>query len=163
MNQNKKTRRVEIKIFRGVGYLLLVAAAFCTMIPMLWLLTSSFKTANEIFAVPIQWFPSLPPRVASSPYVVEDAYPKIEKPTAVDETTWQTLQPQLTQIIWEEAEAHIAASAQLSNYISSPELQTEIIEGLWQQLVAGLPDEVWNGTECLGYGGGAERYYPRSG
>ena len=135
-----------MKIFRGVGYLLLVGAAFCTMIPMLWLLTSSFKTANEIFAVPIQWLPNLPPRVASSPYIVEDAYPKIEKPMAVDEAGWKTLQPQLTQIIWAEAQTHIAANGKFSNYVSSEELQTEIIEGLWQQLVAGLPDEVWNGT-----------------
>ena len=146
MNQSKKTRHVEIKIFRGVGYLLLVGAAFCTMIPMLWLLTSSFKTANEIFAVPIQWFPSFPPRVAASPYIVEDAYPEIKKPALVDEAEWETLQPQLTQIIWSQAQAHIAANAKLANYVSSEELKTEIIEGLWQQLVAGLPDEVWNGT-----------------
>ena len=146
MNQSKKTQHVKIKIFRGIGYLLLVGAAFCTMIPMLWLLTSSFKTANEIFAVPIQWFPSFPPRVAASPYIVEDAYPKIEKPMAVDEAEWETLQPQLTRIIWSEAQAHIAANAKLANYVSSEELKTEIIEGLWQQLVAGLPDEVWNGA-----------------
>ena len=145
MNHRKKTQQVETKIFRGIGYLLLVGAAFCTMIPMLWLLTSSFKTASEIFAVPIQWFPNLPPRVASSPYIVEDAYPKIEKPIAVDEAVWKTLQPQLTQIIWAEAQTHIAANGKFSNYVSSEELQTEIIEGLWQQLVAGLPDEVWNG------------------
>ena len=146
MNHRKKTQQVETKIFRGVGYLLLVGAAFCTMIPMLWLLTSSFKTASEIFAVPIQWFPNLPPRVASSPYIVEDAYPKIEKPMAVNEAGWEALQPQLTQIIWAEAQTHIAANGKFSNYVSSEELQTEIIEGLWQQLVAGLPDEVWNGT-----------------
>ena len=146
MNHRKKTQQVETKIFRGVGYLLLVGAAFCTMIPLLWLLTSSFKTANEIFAVPIQWFPNLPPRVASSPYIVEDAYPKIEKPMAVDEAVWKTLQPQLTQVIWAEAQSHIAANGKFSNYVSSEELQMEIIEGLWQQLVAGLPDEVWNGT-----------------
>ena len=146
MNQSKKTQHVKIKIFRGVGYLLLVGAAFCTMIPMLWLLTSSFKTANEIFAVPIQWFPSFPPRVASSPYIVENAYPNIEKPAAVDEAAWQALQPQLTQIIWSEAQAHITANGKLSNYVSSEELETEIVEGLWQQLVARLPDEVWNGA-----------------
>ena len=146
MNHRKKTQQVETKIFRGVGYLLLVGAAFCTMIPMLWLLTSSFKTASEIFAVPIQWFPNLPPRVASSPYIVEDAYPKIEKPMAVNEAGWEALQPQLTQIIWAKAQTHIAANGKFSNYVSSEELQTEIIEGLWQQLVAGLPDEVWNGT-----------------
>ena len=145
MNQRRKGQRVEIKIFRGTGYLLLVAAAFCTMIPLLWLLTSSFKTANEIFAVPIQWFPSLPPRVAASPYVLEDAYPKIEKPMAVDETAWEELQPMLTQAIWTKAQSHIAVNAQLSNYVPSEELQTEITEGLWQQLVTTLPDEVWRG------------------
>ena len=146
MNEKKKTRQVEIKIFRGVGYLLLVGAAFCTMIPMLWLITSSFKTANEIFAVPIEWLPNLPPRVASSPYIVENAYPEVEKPMAVGEAEWETLQPQLTQIIWAEAQTHIAANAKLANYVPSEELQIEIIEGLWGQLVAGLPDEVWNGT-----------------
>ena len=146
MNEKHKNRQVEIKIFRGVGYLLLVSAAFCTMIPMLWLLTSSFKTANEIFSVPIQWFPSLPPRVASSPYIVENAYRKIEKPKAVDETAWQTLAPELTQIVWKQAQAHLAANPQLSNYVASEELQREAVEGLWQQLVAGLPDEVWGGT-----------------
>ena len=135
-----------MKIFRGISYLLLVGAAFVTMIPMLWLLTSSFKTANEIFAVPIEWFPKLPPRVASSPYIIEDAFPKIEKPMAVDESEWKTLQPQLTQIIWAEAEAHIAANETLSNYVSSATLRAEIIEGLWQQLIVGVPNEVWNGT-----------------
>ena len=146
MNEDKRNRRVKTKIFKGIGYLLLVGAAFCTMIPLLWLLTSSFKTANEIFAVPIQWFPSFPPRVASSPYIVKNAYPKIEKPTAVDETVWETLQPELIQAIWTETQTHIAANAQLSNYIPSKELQTEITEGLWHQLVASLPDEVWSGT-----------------
>ena len=146
MNENKRNQRAETKIFKGIGYLLLVGAAFCTMIPLLWLLTSSFKTANEIFAVPIQWFPSFPPRVTSSPYIVENAYPKIEKPTAVDETMWTTLRPELTQAIWTKAESHIAANAQLSNYVPSEELRTEITEGLWQQLVTTLPDEVWRST-----------------
>ena len=148
MNLSGKGQHTGIKIFRGTGYLLLVAAAFCTMIPLLWLLTSSFKTANEIFAVPIQWFPSFPPRVPSSPYIVENAYPKIEKPMAVDKTVWETLHPELTQAIWTETQTHIAANPQLSNYVPSEELQTEIIEGLWQQLVTSLPDEVWNGRKA---------------
>ncbi len=146
MNLNGKGQHIKTKIFRGTGSLLLVAAAFCTMIPLLWLLTSSFKTANEIFAVPIRWFPSFPPRVASSPYVVKDAYPRIEKPATVDETVWTTLQPELMQVIWTKAETHIAANVQLSNYAFSEELQTEITEGLWQQLAASLPETVWRET-----------------
>ena len=148
MNLNGKGQHIKTKIFRGTGSLLLVAAAFCTMIPLLWLLTSSFKTANEIFAVPIQWFPSFPPRVTSSPYIVENAYPKIEKPMAVDKTVWKTLQPELTQAIWMETQTHIAANAQFSNHVPSEKLQTEITEGLWQQLVTSLPDEVWDGKKA---------------
>ena len=147
MNEKNSNRRVVIKVSRGIGYLLLVGAAFCTMIPMLWLLTSSFKTANEIFAVPIQLFPSFPQRVESSPYIVENAYRNIEKPDAVeDEMVWETLAPELTQAVWTQAKAHAAANAQLSNYVPSKELQAEIVEGLWQQLVTSLPDEVWDGT-----------------
>ncbi len=145
MNRNPKNKQVAIKISRSIGYLLLVSAAFCTMIPMLWLLTSSFKTANEIFAVPIQWFPSFPSRVASSPYIVENAYRHIEKPEAVDERTWEALGPELTQVIWTQAQVHISANAKLSNYVPSQELQAEMTEGLWQQLIVGLPDEVWQG------------------
>ncbi len=147
MNEKNSNRRVVIKVSRGIGYLLLVGAAFCTMIPMLWLLTSSFKTANEIFAVPIQLFPSFPQRVESSPYIIENAYRNIEKPDAVeDEMVWETLAPELTQAVWTQAKAHAAANAQLSNYVPSKELQAEIVEGLWQQLVTSLPDEVWDGT-----------------
>ena len=161
MNQRRKGQRVETKIFKGTGYLLLVAAAFCTMVPLLWLLTSSFKTANEIFAVPIQWFPSLPPRIASSPYVVEDAYPKIEKPIAVDEALWEAiLQPALTQAIWKRAEAHITANTQFANYVPSQKLQTEMVEGLWQQSVTTLPVELWRAPPVFILAGVQEAIIP---
>ena len=146
MNKPKKTPRLQIKIFRGIGYLLLVSAAFCTMIPLLWLFTSSFKTATEIFAVPIQWLPRLPQRVATSPYIVTDAYPKLERPLPVDENRWETLEPELSQLIWTEAAVHLAAGPQFSNYVPSEKLQTEMVEGLWQHLIVGLPDAVWSGT-----------------
>lgn len=146
MNQSNKNQHVETKIFRGIGYLLLVAAAFCTMIPLLWLLTSSFKTANEIFAVPIQWFPKLPQRITSSPYVVGNAYPEIKKPPEVDAETWNTLHPKLEHTIWDAVQEYIAGNARLANYVPSVALQTEMTEGLWQQFVASLPSEVWTGT-----------------
>ena len=59
----------------------------------------------------------------SSPYIVEDAYPKIEKPVVVDETVWAgTTNYELTQAIWTKAQAHIAANEQLSNYVPSEEI-----------------------------------------
>ena len=153
MNRDDKNQRVErkegrnsratIPVFRGIGYLLLVAAAFCTMIPLLWLLASSFKTANEIFAVPIQWLPKLPPRVETSPYIVTDAYPMMKKPKAMDAATWETLQPQLEEAIWEEVQAHLSTNARLANHIPSTALRTEITEGIWHGLPGrdGLPAE----------------------
>ena len=151
MNRDDKNQRVErkegrnsratIPVFRGIGYLLLVAAAFCTMIPLLWLLASSFKTANEIFAVPIQWLPKLPPRVETSPYIVTDAYPMMKKPKAMDAATWETLQPQLEEAIWEEVQAHLSTNARLANHIPSTALRAEITEGIWHGLPSrdGLP------------------------
>lgn len=151
MNRDDKNQRVErkegrnsratIPVFRGIGYLLLVAAAFCTMIPLLWLLASSFKTANEIFAVPIQWLPKLPPRVETSPYIVTDAYPMMKKPKAMDAATWETLQPQLEEAIWEEVQAYLSTNARLANHIPSTALRTEITEGIWHGLPGrdGLP------------------------
>ena len=146
MNRDDKNQRVERKagrssraalpVFRGIGYLLLVAAAFCTMIPLLWLLSSSFKTANEIFAVPIQVFPQFPPRVETSPYIVTDAYPMMEKPKAMDAATWDTLQPHLEEAVWEEVQAYLSANARLANHVPSTELRIEITEGIWH----GLPD-----------------------
>ena len=146
MNQDDKNQRVEkdagrgsrssMPVFRGIGYLLLVGAAFCTMIPLLWLLSSSFKTANEIFAVPIQLFPKLPPRIETSPYTVTDAYPEMKKPREMDAATWKTLQPQLEEAIWTEVQTHLSANAGLANYVQSAELRMEITEGIWH----GMPD-----------------------
>ena len=146
MNRENKNQRVErkagrnsraaIPVFRGIGYLLLVAAAFCTMIPLLWLLFSSFKTANEIFAVPIQLFPKLPPRVETSPYILTDAYPMMKKPKMMDAATWEPLQPQLEEAIWEEVQTHLLTNARLANHVPSTALRTEVTEGIWH----GLPD-----------------------
>ena len=116
------------------------------MVPLLWLLSASFKTADEVFAVPIRWFPKLPPRVTSSPYIVTNAYPKIKKPTSVDPKAWKTLQTELERAIWRNTQEHIAINPQFVTSNFSEDLQTEMTEGIWQQHVATLPPEVWSGT-----------------
>ncbi len=146
MNRSNKHRHVQRKIFIGIGYPLLVAAAFCTMVPLLWLLSSSFKTADEVFSVPIRWFPKLPPRITSSPYIVTDAYPKIKKPPSVDPETWETLQPELEQVIWVNVQEHIAINPRLVSSVISEDMKIEMTKGVWQQHVATLPTEVWSGT-----------------
>ncbi|MBI1922676.1 ABC transporter permease subunit [Candidatus Poribacteria bacterium] len=137
-----------ILVAKLIGYAILVGAAIATMIPLLWLVSSSFKTANEIFAVPLKWFPEFPPNVKSSPYIDRDAYPPIKKPNALDQKLWASLQPQISVRIWEEVQKHIAANHRMQNYDEglNPELQSEMIQGVWKQLIAGLPSEVWSGS-----------------
>ncbi len=135
-------------IAKLIGYVILVGAAIATMIPLLWLVTSSFKTANELFAVPLKWFPEALPNVKSSPYIDQDAYPPIRKPDTLEQSVWADLQPQISALIWKEAQKHIAANNRMENYDRelNAELQNEMVEGLWKQLIAGLPGEVWEGS-----------------
>ena len=147
MNKNKNIQR---KIAISLGYPLLLAAAFCTMVPLLWLISSSFKTANEVFEVPIKWFPKLPQRTTSSPYVVTDLYPKITKPTSVNKDTWETIQAELKSAIWNKAQEHISAKPHLASTVLSEDFQTEMTQGVWQQHIVILPTEVWNkSTESI--------------
>ncbi|MFT4147526.1 MAG: carbohydrate ABC transporter permease [Micrococcaceae bacterium] len=39
------------------GYVPLIVATLVMILPLLWMFLSSFKQANEIFNIPIQWFP----------------------------------------------------------------------------------------------------------
>ena len=144
MNLSNRTTLIT----KLIGYLILVAAAIATAIPLLWLVTSSFKTPNEIFAVPINWYPKLPPDVQSSPYIRSDAYPPIEKPDALDPNVWSNLRRQLETVIWETAQEHIASSDRMRGYDRTRDidLQSEITQGIWKQLLGGLPSEVWAGS-----------------
>ena len=133
-------------IAKSVGYLILVGAAIGTMIPLLWLVTSSFKTANEIFAVPIKWFPQLPTNVKSSPYINQNAYPSIKKPDALDSSVWQSLQEQISTTIWEEAQKYITTNNRMQNYdrLLDADLQREITQAIWDQFISRFPNEVWS-------------------
>ena len=144
MNRTNKHKRVQRHIFIGLGYPLLLAAAFCTMVPLLWLLSSSFKTADEVFAVPIRWLPKLPPRIASSPYIVTDVYPKIKRPTSVTSEKWKMLQPTLERTIWENVQEQFGEKLRLSTSNLSEEIQTEITQGVWQQHITTFTSDMWN-------------------
>lgn len=48
------------RIGRGVVYLLLAVAAVGILLPFYWMVMSSIKTNNEVFTVPIKWWPDIP-------------------------------------------------------------------------------------------------------
>ncbi len=53
----RKDNPVLQKIFRAVIYVLLTALAAFTLIPFLWMISSSLKLDREVFAYPMRWIP----------------------------------------------------------------------------------------------------------
>ncbi|MEU7867807.1 carbohydrate ABC transporter permease [Dactylosporangium sp. NPDC049140] len=49
-------RRVH-PVWRALGYLVLLLASAGLLLPFFWMVLSSFKHNNEVFTVPITWFP----------------------------------------------------------------------------------------------------------
>ena len=149
MNDNKTQKRGRQKtLIIGIGYPLLIVAAFCTMIPLLWLLSSSFKTADEVFAVPIQWLPKLPPRINASPYILSKAYPPLKKPDELNSKDWGSILPKLKQQIWRKIQEHLSEHSYPLNEKQNRLFKTEMIEGVWMQHSPNLPNKIWEGTHA---------------
>jgi ABC-type glycerol-3-phosphate transport system permease component len=47
-------------VLSTLGYLLLVAGAIVMLLPIFWMLSTSVKPLNQIFSLPIQWWPAEP-------------------------------------------------------------------------------------------------------
>lgn len=59
-NQTLKTTKDKKKLAHLKTTLLMILLVFLTflmLVPFLWMLSTSFKTNNEVFTVPIQWIP----------------------------------------------------------------------------------------------------------
>ena len=52
---NKKTFTVG----RGVLYLVLIIITVATLLPLVWMVSASFKHSTEVFTVPIRWIPEI--------------------------------------------------------------------------------------------------------
>lgn len=53
MNQKIKTWHIG----KIIAFAILIVLALFTLIPFLWMVSSSFKTNNDVFSIPIQWIP----------------------------------------------------------------------------------------------------------
>ncbi|MDR2976235.1 MAG: carbohydrate ABC transporter permease [Streptococcaceae bacterium] len=47
----------EKKLAKVVIFIVLVLLALLTLIPFIWMISSSFKTNNDVFSIPIRWIP----------------------------------------------------------------------------------------------------------
>lgn len=145
---NTTSKREKQKIFIiGIGYPLLVVGAICTMIPLLWLLSSSFKTADEVFAVPIRWLPKLPPKITTSPYILSNTYPSMNKPEELNSKDWVRILPILRESIWKKIQTYLPENP-FPDYDNQNTLfQTEMVEGVWMIQSSNLPRTIWEGTQ----------------
>ncbi|GLW27474.1 carbohydrate ABC transporter permease [Actinoplanes regularis] len=48
------------RVTRLLGYLALVVASVAVLLPFYWMVVSSLKTNNEVFTVPVKWWPESP-------------------------------------------------------------------------------------------------------
>ena len=55
--QIRRTNPTAIRVVHVVVYILLVALALFTLIPFVWMLSSSLKLDREVFSYPIKWIP----------------------------------------------------------------------------------------------------------
>ncbi|WP_454296486.1 carbohydrate ABC transporter permease [Salana multivorans] len=55
--QNRDPRRGRRLVGNTILYVVLAVAALAIMLPFIWMVISSLKTNNQVFAVPIQWVP----------------------------------------------------------------------------------------------------------
>ncbi|MBN1538319.1 MAG: carbohydrate ABC transporter permease [Anaerolineales bacterium] len=51
-------RRPQKALSAGVWYLILGFVSLLVVIPFIWMLSTSFKSANEVFSYPISWLPN---------------------------------------------------------------------------------------------------------
>jgi len=54
--RSKKRSKISLKMV--ITLIVLTVLALLTLVPFLWMVSSSFKTNNEVFTVPIQWIPN---------------------------------------------------------------------------------------------------------
>ncbi|MCM1189594.1 MAG: carbohydrate ABC transporter permease [bacterium] len=47
------------KVKTALWYIVAVAGSFIMLLPFVWMISTSFKTENEIFTVPIRWLPTV--------------------------------------------------------------------------------------------------------
>ena len=46
--------KIGVRIFQ---YILLIALTLITLLPLIWMLSASFKLSTEVFSNPIRWIP----------------------------------------------------------------------------------------------------------
>jgi ABC-type glycerol-3-phosphate transport system permease component len=60
ISSGQLTRRGRMLVQHGLLHAILFLVGFTFLVPLLWILSTSLKTAGQVFIVPIQWLPTTP-------------------------------------------------------------------------------------------------------
>lgn len=116
----------------------LVAGALVFAAPFLWLVSTSAKTADELF--PPRWLPPAPPRVIESPYIALRDNERPERPPLVNEEDWDRVAPVVRAAIRTRLQelAH-KLPAYCGGFLEAPDLT----DGLFGRLLREAPDALF--------------------
>ncbi len=128
---------------RGVLHAILIGGSALFLLPYLWLLGTSWKLDKEIQQEDFNILPQAPKARTVSPYIDERTFSEIAPPEYADADAWNTwvkvaLQDEIGQHVdaWQNDQADLFS-------LEPAALRTELIEGVFKNVVAVLPYETW--------------------
>jgi len=56
----RRRRRMKMRLSKAIAYLVVTLGAIVLLVPFFWMVTTSLKDLNEVFAYPPKWIPKPP-------------------------------------------------------------------------------------------------------
>lgn len=132
---------------RGVLHAILIGGSAMFLLPYVWLLGTSWKLDKEIQQEDFSLLPQRPMPRTVSPYIDERTFGEIRPPEQVDVDVWNEW---ASEAVRGEIGKQVDAwqNARAGQFPLDPAvLRTELIEGVFKNVVAVLPYEVWKRDE----------------
>lgn len=125
---------------------ILIGGSIMFLLPYMWLVGTSWKLDKEIQSKEINILPQSPAPRAVSPYVDDRTFNEIACPQDADPADWDKWIRQAAVDEISHAVDAWRADSPIGD-LPTDELQTELAEGVFEQLVAVLPLKTWSTDE----------------
>ncbi len=122
------------------AHVLLLVGCIVFGFPFYWLLSTSVKEQDELFADPPVWVPQWPARIAESPYFAQDEYRFPQAPEGVSAETFRTWWPEMSIAVGELFREKWLEPQGIDVPIKS-EAQHALASGLYTVILPRLPAE----------------------
>ena len=121
----------------------LVVGSILFAAPFLWLVSTTFKTDEEVFVFPPR-LPRLPARVRHSPYSTLPANARLARPEAAREDRWETVLPGLRAAMDERARLLLADAEVPQHFADWDALVADTGRVLLETAIAVVPNAAWS-------------------